>query len=90
MGSQFVRDIQETDLSLREQVAIHFRSNCYPPIPLTMLDTCLEAIQLCEEGLPNNEVDLPEGVRYRNYDSAPAWAIVDSHRLEGFIQGEED
>lgn len=90
MGSQFVRDIQETDLSLRDQISIHLRANCYPPVPLTMLDACVESVILCNEDLPNSEIDLPEGVYYRNYKTAPAWAIVDSHRLEGFITLEEE
>jgi hypothetical protein len=89
MGSLQATEMAElTDLETA--LTWHLRANHYPPVPLEMLEVCKEAIALCNEGLENNTVDLPLGVRYRNDTYAPAWAIVDGHNLHPWIQREDD
>lgn len=89
MGSLQATEMAElTDIDTA--LTWHLRVNHYPPIPLEMVAVCKEAIELCNEGLENNTVDLPLGTRYRNDTFAPAWAIVDAHHLDPWIQREED
>ena len=49
------------------------------------------AIQLITEGEHDTNVSLPDGIMWRGQATAPAWAIVDAHHLESFIDiSEED
>jgi hypothetical protein len=90
MGTVFAQDLaQYSDLSLRDAIAIHLTSNHYPPVPTTMVDACIEAINKCNEGDYACEVDLPEGVAYRGRTTAPAGAIVEGHHLESWLSEEE-
>ena len=90
MGSQMARDLAgDATMTLETAISIHLRANCYPPVPEEMIPVCIEAIQLYNEELYNNEVELPAGVLYRNSTTAPAWAIVDGNHLHAWITGEE-
>lgn len=68
----------------------HLRSNHFPPVPLSMLDTCKRAIELANEGEYDLLMSLPDGVTYRGQMQAPVWAIVEQHHLDAFIDMEED
>lgn len=81
----FIETLEEMDLDFKQQVALHLRHNCYPPVPMIMLDVCIEAIAQCVLDDGDVEVSLPEGVTYRGLTTAPAHAIVSNHRLEAFL-----
>lgn len=85
MGRMFIETLEEMDLDFKQQVALHLRHNCYPPVPMIMLDVCIEAIAQCVLDDGDVEVSLPEGVTYRGLTTAPAHAIVSNHRLEAFL-----
>lgn len=90
MGSQMAHYLAgDATMTLETAISIHLRANCYPPVPEEMIPVCIEAIQLYNEELYNNEVELPAGVTYRNNTTAPAWAIVDGNHLHAWITGEE-
>jgi hypothetical protein len=86
MGSNFATDLAESDLSLRDSIAIHLRGNHYPPVPLSMVEPCLEAIEACNDEMNSKLITLPEGVTWRGSVEAPAWAIVEAHHLNAWIQ----
>lgn len=83
MGSNLSTELAEGlfDIDLTQQIAIQLRSNHYPPVPLSMVSPCIEAISLVRDGLHSSRVKLPEGVSWRGEDTAPADAIVDGHHL---------
>jgi hypothetical protein len=87
MGSNFATDLAENDLglSLRDSIAIQLRGNHYPPVPLSMIDPCIEAIEACNDEDYNRLIKLPEGVSWRGEDSAPASAIVEGHHLDAWL-----
>lgn len=98
MGSNFVAEIQDTDLfpnvTLRDAVGMHLRGNCYPPIPIEMVDVCIEAIHAYEDGDYYRMLTLPMigDFQVRNRDGSievTAMQVVDNTRIEGFIQGED-
>jgi hypothetical protein len=83
----FAKEISEMDLTLEDKVSMHLRSNCYPPVPLSMVKPCVEAIRLVESDELYTEVALPDGVTYKGgHTTAPAWVIVDQHRLSFFLE----
>lgn len=90
MGSLQATEMANSGLSLEDSLRWHLQVNHYPPIPEEMIPVCKEAIDLYNEGLENNTVDLPAGTYYRNTPYAPAWAIVDAHHLDAWIEREED
>ena len=98
MGSTYaaglIESVDEGALTLEGAILIHLRSNCYPPVPSSMVGPCLEAIKIVEESQWTGEegserVALPDGVSWRGEKDAPASAIVEGFHLDSFIQWEE-
>lgn len=77
-------------LEIDDALAWHLRSNHYPPIPLTMLEPCKEAIQAFLEGDYLRMIAMPEGVSYRGSNFAPADAIVSQHHLDAWVELDEE
>jgi hypothetical protein len=68
----------------------HLRGNHYPPIPLTMLEPCKEAIDAYWEDNVDKLIDMPEGVFYKGMTQAPAWAIIEQHHLDAWCSEDEE
>lgn len=67
---------------VRTALSWHLTSNHYPPVPTTMIEPCLEAIVADD---PEETIELPEGVLWKGGNVAPAWAIIEGHHLEAFV-----
>lgn len=98
MGSTYalglVESVEEGALDFERAILIHLQSNHYPPVPSSMVGPCLEAIKIVQDaqygdGDASDRVTLPAGIRWRGEESAPAYAIVEGHHLDSFIQWEE-
>ena len=82
-------DLAESDLiDLDTQIRIHLTSNHYPPVPESMSQACLDAIDAWWEEDYSREIQLPEGVSYRGNTTAPASAIVEAHHLDAWLPQE--
>ena len=90
MGRMNAEGIAETDLPIEKQIEWHLTSNCYPPVPKSMVKPCVEAIYACNEEDWDRKITLPDGTLYRGLTNAPASAIVESHRLDTWITNEGD
>ena len=89
MGSNMAYDLAESDLiDLDTQIRIHLTSNHYPPVPTSMTQACLDAIDAWWDEDYNREISLPEGVSYRGNTTAPASAIVEAHHLDAWLPQE--
>lgn len=83
------------DLDLETAVTIQLRNNHYPPVPYSMVEPCIEAIEACNDNEFNKLIKLPfDGldengepfqIKWKGQDHAPAWAIVEGHHLDEFI-----
>lgn len=71
-------------------LAWHLRSNHYPPIPLTMVEPCKQAIDAYWEEDLDREIQLPDGVYYRGSETAPAREIIINHHLDPWCADEDD
>jgi hypothetical protein len=91
MGSNFANDLATMeDLDLETAIGYHLQGNHYPPVPLSMVPVCIEAIDAIWEDDFQRECLLPEGVTYKNgQDTAPAWAIAEQHHLDAWLPQEE-
>jgi len=81
MGRNTAQDLAENVIDIRQSIAIHLTSNHYPPVPVSMVEPCIEAIYAVSEGNTHKSIGLPEGVYWRGYPTAPAYVIVEGHHL---------
>jgi len=76
-------------LDMESAIAMHLSANHYPPVPTSMVQPCIDAIDAYwEEDLDRN-IELPDGVLWRGEEYAPAYAIIESHHLEAWCSEDE-
>jgi hypothetical protein len=86
MGNNTAIDLATNfDLSLEQAIGYHLQGNHYPPVPLSMVQPCIEAIDAIHAGDGDTEIEMPEGVLYKNKNTAPAWAIAEQHHLSAWL-----
>lgn len=85
MGLIRAMDYAEGDLETG--LTWHLQHNHYPPVPLSMLPICKEAIEAADEEDYYREIPLPEGVLYEGETTAPVYAILEHHHLAPFLKG---
>lgn len=90
MGHSTAQDIASTDISLEQQIAWHLQGNHYPPVPTSMVQPCIEAIDAYFEDNLEAEIALPDGVSYKGRNTAPARDIIIQHHLHAWCNNEED
>ena len=73
------------DLGLQHQIKIQLQNNHYPPVPTSMVFPCIDAITAVNDGERERLIELPDGVLWKNQTSAPAYAIVDAHHLDPWV-----
>jgi hypothetical protein len=94
MGSVTALGIKEEVLDLETQLLYHLKGNHYPPVPAEMVQPCIEAIDAFYDEDYDRMVDMPKvgdfQILYKNSTVAPAWAIVEQHHLDVFIDSADD
>jgi hypothetical protein len=89
MGSTFAMDLANNpDLTLERSLSIHLTGNHYPPVPVSMVDPCIAAINAAKAGEWDRLIDLPAGIKWRGKDQAPVSALIEGHHLQFFIEPE--
>ena len=84
MGSTFATDLAGLDLDLSTAIGIHLSSNHYPPVPTSMVLPCIEALEAYWEDETDREIAMPEGITYKGFNTAPAWAVIEQHHLHAW------
>ena len=92
MGNQLSRELADNDfnLSLDNALAIHLQSNHYPPVPISMVPVCIEAIDAYNEGDMQRLIQLPANTSWRGLPSAPAIAIIEAHHLDAWCDNDDE
>jgi len=92
MGYQSAISIADNTDSLEDALKLHFRSNCYPPIPLAMIPVGIEAINNVVEAefsrdydLLDKQIQLPEGIEFRDSKTVSSIQAVESLFLGAFV-----
>ena len=92
MGSVTAIGLADTTLDLETQLKYHLQGNHYPPVPVQMVQPCIEAIDAYYADDFDREIAMPKvndyQITYKGKTTAPAWAIVEQHHLEWFIEAE--
>jgi hypothetical protein len=91
MGNNFATDLAENiDISLEQAIGYHLQGNHYPPVPLSMVQPCIDALDAAREMDAMRQIEMPEGVFYKGKTTAPAWAIIEQHHLDAWLPQDED
>ena len=92
MGSNFATEMADgtledlgIHLDLETQIGIHLRGNHYPPVPSSMVQPCIDAIDAYYDEDYNRKISLTEGISWKGMVKAPACAIVEAHHLEAWL-----
>jgi hypothetical protein len=88
MGSNFATDLADNELlelDLETQIGIHLSANHYPPVPSSMIQPCIDAIDAYYDEDYNRLIVLPAPITWRDQKSAPASAIVEAHHLDAWL-----
>jgi hypothetical protein len=89
MGSVTAIGLADTTLDLETQLLYHLKGNHYPPVPAEMVAPCIEAIDAAYDEDYERIIDMPMvgdfQIRWRGLTQAPAWAIIEQHHLNWFI-----
>jgi hypothetical protein len=88
MGRMFAESVQDLDLEVA--IGYHLQGNHYPPVPLSMVEPCMDAIEAAWNEDWNLEISMPDGVLYKGKPNAPAWAIIEQHHLDPWLEGIEE
>ena len=84
MGYNTALDLSN-QLDLEVALGYHLQGNHYPPVPLSMVQPCIEAIDAYYEDDYNKLIEMPKGVSYKGESHAPAWAIIEQHHLDAWL-----
>ena len=80
MGSNFANELADEDLfpelDLESAIGYHLQGNHYPPVPLSMVQPCIDAIDAYNAEDYYRKVQLPEGVSWKGMTKAPACAKI--------------
>ena len=84
MGYNTALDLAES-FDLDQAILIHLQNNHYPPVPASMVEPCIDAIDAYYEDDYERLIKLPQGVSWRGQLSAPASAIIEAHHLQAWL-----
>jgi hypothetical protein len=90
MGSVTALGIQDSVLDLETQLAYHLQGNHYPPVPLSMVQPCIDAIDAYYDNDAMRFIAMPEGVFYKGMSHAPAWAVIEQHHLDFWLPQDDE
>ena len=71
-------------------IRLHLLSNHYPPVPSSMVEPCVKAIDIANSGQSwDTMIDLPEPIKWKGVSQAPASALIEAHHLDAWLEGED-
>ena len=86
MGRMQAMELAGSEMSLEQQIAIHFSGNCYPPIPKMMIPVAVEAINAYRDGEFAKVIQLPDGALFRNGENwVFASQAIESLHLDAWL-----
>jgi hypothetical protein len=86
MGRMNAEGMADSGLPLRSVLHWHLTSNHFPPVPVVMIEPCMEAIRIATEADDYQAwIDLPAGVEYRGADQATVGDIIEAFHLDSFV-----
>ena len=95
MGYSTAVEMDNNTDSLEDALKMHFRGNCYPPIPSAMVPVGVEAIhniveaEICRDyGMLDKPIQLPEGIEFRGSSTVSSIDAVEKLFLGAFVDAQ--
>jgi len=92
MGYNTAIDMANNTDTLENAIGMHFRSNCYPPIPMAMVPVGVEAInniveaEICRDyDMLDKPIQLPDGIEFRGSNTVSSIDAVEKLFLGAFV-----
>lgn len=86
MGSMQAQEFADLGVELETALSWHARSNHYPPLPHGVVPLMVEAIDACNNGDFDHEVDVSSIGSHRVYGTlVPASACAEAWHLDAWI-----
>ncbi len=90
MGSVTAIGLADSVLDLETQLAYHLQGNHYPPVPLSMVQPCIDAIDAYYDNDAMRQIAMPDGVFYKGMSHAPAYAVIEQHHLDFWLPQDDE
>jgi hypothetical protein len=74
------------DIQLTNYLETHLRYNHYPPMPLSLVDTCKRAIRKADRGKMTKQVRLPKGATLEGHRTMAVYDVLDWLHLWDFLK----
>lgn len=81
-AAEFAQATKNGEIDLDAALTWHFRSNHYPPLPLSLIPIAKRII----EGKAKGSVRLPKGITYRGSVLAPVRECIQAWHLQEFLK----
>ena len=78
--------VGEGEVGLRPALHWHLTSNHYPPVPTSLIEACIAAIDAAVDEDLDREIELPDNVTWKGQTTAPASALIEDHHLWFFVE----
>lgn len=88
-AQEFASMVEDEGLDLTTALEWHLTANHFPPLPLELVPVAVKVIDLANQEDWDAEVELPEGVTYKDRGTAPVYACVEAWHLDAFLEGGE-
>ncbi len=89
-ADEFAAMEKQGEISIDQALSWHLSSNHYPPIPQYMLPACKAAIDAANAGEWDREIDIPEGVQYKDGGKPTASALIEHAHLDSFLDRDDE
>jgi len=76
MGYGMAQDLSQATISIQQQMAIHLTSNHYPPVPMSMVQPCIDAIYAYGRRVNTIAVTNPETNEVITYTEAEVLRFI--------------
>lgn len=90
MGLNTAMALADGTMDLTTALHYHLSANHYPPVPDSMIEPCIEAMEAYWQEDFYRPIDLNGNLYKGGSTTAPAHAIVEAHHLEVFLQDNDD
>ena len=80
--------LKDGSLSTHEALHLHLSGNLYPPMPASMIPVGLKVLRFANRGAWGHKLRMPEGIKFRGSSTATVKQLVESMRLDTFIDTE--
>lgn len=90
LTTEFAGAVDDGRIQLAIALEWHLRSNHYPPHPAALVPVALRAVELASDDLWDEDIDLPEGIEYKDGTTITVYEAIEAFHLDAFVASDQD